>query len=46
MARLRRASIPMYVYRHGSLADVTAGIRDLGVRIGMAGRGARAGGDD
>ena len=35
-ARLQRASIPMYEYRHGSLADVTGSIRDLGVRIGMA----------
>lgn len=35
MERLRRASIPMYVYRHGALADVTAGIRDLGLRLGM-----------
>jgi len=37
IARLGRASIPLYVYRHGSLADVTTGIRDLGARIGMAG---------
>jgi len=34
-ARLARASIPMYEYRHGSLADVTGSIRDLGARIGM-----------
>ena len=36
MARLQRASIPMYVYRHGSLADVATSIRDVGDRIGMA----------
>ena len=35
-AILQRASIPMYEYRHGSLADVTGSIRDLGARIGMA----------
>ena len=39
LAQLERASIPVYVYRHGSLADITAGMRDLGARIGMAGRG-------
>jgi iron complex transport system substrate-binding protein len=36
IARLGRASIPLYVYRHGSLADVTTGIRELGARFGMA----------
>jgi iron complex transport system substrate-binding protein len=36
-ARLQRASIPMYEYRHGALADVTGSIRELGVRIGMTG---------
>lgn len=36
IARLERASIPMYVYRHGSLADITSSMRELGVRVGMA----------
>jgi len=36
LAQLGRASIPVYVYRHGSLADITAGMRDLGIRVGMA----------
>jgi iron complex transport system substrate-binding protein len=42
LAQLKRANVPVYVYRHGSLADVTAGMRDLGVRLGMAAEGARA----
>ncbi|MCX6550205.1 MAG: helical backbone metal receptor [Acidobacteria bacterium] len=41
IAQLGRANIPTYVYRHGSLADITAGIRDLGVRLGLAGEGRR-----
>jgi len=36
LAQLTRAGIPVHVYRHGSLADITAGMRDLGGRIGMA----------
>jgi iron complex transport system substrate-binding protein len=36
LARLKRASIPVYVYRHGSLADIPSVLRDLGARIGMA----------
>jgi iron complex transport system substrate-binding protein len=42
LAQLKRADVPVYVYRHGSLADVTGGMRDLGVRLGMAAEGARA----
>jgi iron complex transport system substrate-binding protein len=36
LAQLARAGIPVHVYRHGSLADVTAGMRDLGRRVGLA----------
>jgi cobalamin transport system substrate-binding protein len=32
--QLERASIPMYIYKHAGLADVTATIRSLGERIG------------
>jgi iron complex transport system substrate-binding protein len=32
--QLERASIPMYVYKHAGLADVTVTIRSLGERIG------------
>jgi iron complex transport system substrate-binding protein len=35
-AQLDRAGIPLYVYRHGSLADITAGMRSLGARLGLA----------
>jgi cobalamin transport system substrate-binding protein len=42
LAQLSRAGIPLYVYRHGSLADITAGMRDLGARIGMAAEAGRA----
>lgn len=35
LAQLGRARIPVYLYRHGSLADITAGIRDLGARVGL-----------
>nr|HPK71193.1 helical backbone metal receptor [Vicinamibacterales bacterium] len=35
-AQLGRAGIPVYVYPHGSLADITAGMRDLGARLGLA----------
>jgi len=33
--QLGRAGIPVYGYRHGSLADVLAGMRDLGARLGL-----------
>ena len=36
LAQLGRAGIPVYVYRHGSLADITAGMRELGIRVGLA----------
>jgi iron complex transport system substrate-binding protein len=36
LSQLKRAGIPVYVYRHGSLADIAAGMRALGARIGMA----------
>ena len=36
LAQLARAGIPVHVYRHGSLADITAGMRDLGTRLGLA----------
>lgn len=36
LAQLERARIPVYLYRHGSLADITAGMRDLGSRLGLA----------
>ena len=42
IAQLTRARIAVYPYRHGSLADITAGMRDLGARIGMAAGAARA----
>jgi iron complex transport system substrate-binding protein len=32
--QLERATIPMFVYKHASLADVAATIRQLGTRIG------------
>ena len=32
--QLERAAIPMFVYKHAGLADVTATIRALGARIG------------
>ena len=35
LAQLGRAGIPVHICRHGSLADITAGMRDLGRRIGM-----------
>jgi iron complex transport system substrate-binding protein len=35
LVQLRRAGIPVHIYRHGSLADITAGMRALGSRIGM-----------
>ena len=45
IAQLKRAGIPVYVYRHGSLADITAGMRELGERIGMADQAGRAAAD-
>jgi iron complex transport system substrate-binding protein len=38
-AQLARASIPMYVYSHAGLADVTATIRDVGIRVGRRDEG-------
>ena len=35
-AQLQRAHIPMYVYRHAGLADITTSIRDVGIRVGRA----------
>jgi iron complex transport system substrate-binding protein len=32
--QLERASIPMFLYQHAGLPDITATIRDLGARIG------------
>ncbi|HSP92390.1 MAG TPA: helical backbone metal receptor [Vicinamibacterales bacterium] len=42
LAQLGRAGIPVYIYRHGSLADITAGMRALGNRIGMQADAERA----
>ncbi len=35
-AQLERASIPMFLYQHAGLADVTSTIRELGARVGSA----------
>jgi iron complex transport system substrate-binding protein len=35
-ARLARAGIPTYVYKHGALADIAGSIRELGTRLGLA----------
>ena len=35
LAQLGRADIPVHIFRHGSLADITTGMRELGRRIGM-----------
>jgi iron complex transport system substrate-binding protein len=35
--QLERASIPMFIYKHAGLADVTTTIRDLGNRVGQPG---------
>jgi iron complex transport system substrate-binding protein len=32
--QLERATIPMYVYKHAALADITTTIRQLGARVG------------
>ena len=45
LAQLSRASIPVYVYRHGSLPDIPAVMRDLGARIGMPAEAGRAAAD-
>ena len=45
LAHLGRANIPVYPYRHGSLAAITGGMRDLGARIGMAAEAGRAAAD-
>jgi iron complex transport system substrate-binding protein len=42
LTQLERAHVPVYVYRHGSLPDITAVMRDLGTRIGMPAEAARA----
>ena len=34
--QLDRAKIPMYLYQHAGLSDITATIRDLGARVGSA----------
>ena len=36
--QLERAGVPLFLYRHRGLADITATIRALGARIGMADR--------
>jgi len=36
LAQLGRAGIPVYLYRHGSLAEIASGMRALGLRIGLA----------
>jgi iron complex transport system substrate-binding protein len=36
VAQMKRAGIGVYLYRHGSLADITAVMRDLGRRVGFA----------
>lgn len=36
LARLSRVRIPVFEYRHSSLADVTATIRQVGARVGRA----------
>ena len=45
LAQLARASVPVYVYRHGSLTDIPAVMRDLGARIGMPAEAGRAAAD-
>ena len=41
MARLGRASLPMFNYEHAGLADITETIRTLGDRIGRSAEGRR-----
>jgi iron complex transport system substrate-binding protein len=38
VTQLARASIPVYQYRHGGLAHVTATMRELGARVGRTAR--------
>jgi iron complex transport system substrate-binding protein len=38
IAQLGRAQIPMFVYAHAGLADVTSTLRDVGARVGAAER--------
>lgn len=38
--QLERANIPMFLYQHAGLPDITSTIRDLGARIGSAKEGA------
>jgi len=45
LAQLTRAGIPVYTCRHGSLADITAAMRDLGSRVGLAADAGRAAAD-
>ncbi len=45
IAQLERSSVPVYVYNHAALADVTATIRSLGARIGLADRAGKLAGD-
>ena len=45
LAQLGRAGIPVYIYRHGSLSDITAGMRALGNRIGLPADAERAAAD-
>ena len=35
-SQLKRAAIPMFLYQHAGLSDITATIRDLGARVGSA----------
>lgn len=43
--RLTRASIPMFLYQHAGLADITATIRSVGVRVGHAPEAEKVAGD-
>jgi iron complex transport system substrate-binding protein len=43
--QLERASIPIFAYKHGGLADVTATIRELGAAVGASGEAERVAGD-
>ena len=45
LAQLTRAGIPVYTCRHGSLADITAAMRELGSRVGLAADAGRAAAD-
>jgi iron complex transport system substrate-binding protein len=41
LKQLERAQVPVYVYRHAGLADVTTTIRELGARVGRSEAAAR-----